>query len=85
MIKTCDDCKWTYDDAKCWTYCPHLQFVSNEMAAQKDLAFSLIGKRLRFTHMPDGDLRIESINAEGMVSIKGMSGYFAPHLFVALD
>jgi hypothetical protein len=85
MQKTCDSCARVYDDAKCWTYCPHDQFLSDESLAQKDLANRLCGKRLRFNHMPDGNLYIESVNWEGMVTIKGMPGEFAPHLFQVVE
>lgn len=49
---------------------------------QMDLAFKLVGKDLRFNHIDGGTpLRIQTVNSAGMVTIAGMSGEFAPHLF----
>jgi uncharacterized protein YodC (DUF2158 family) len=42
-----------------------------------------VGKKVRFRHQPDGPDRIISgCNLDGMVSIHGFSGWFAPDLFV---
>jgi hypothetical protein len=72
-----------YDDAECFTFCPHGRFITPEDRDRKDLAFSLIGKPLRFAHQPDGpERRIQSISGDGMVTIKDFSGEFAPHLFI---
>jgi hypothetical protein len=51
---------------------------------EKHLAISLLGKRLRFAHMPPGqmDTRITSVSYDGMVTIEGLPSEFAPHLFV---
>jgi hypothetical protein len=84
IMKTyCVKCDLEYDDAKCTTICPHEQFISDDHAAQKDLAFSLIDKDLWFAHIQTGTpFRVQSINHEGMIELQGMSGYFAPSLFV---
>lgn len=83
MTRNCEKCTATYDDAKCSTLCPHNQFISDEAAKQKDLAISLAGKDLWFAHMQEGvPFRIQSIGHTGMVSLVGMVGEFAPHLFV---
>lgn len=91
MMTTCGSCGRSYDDATRWTYCPHERFISAELAAQKDLAFSLMGKDVRFAHeSPESYTahRVQSINHSGMVTLhpdSGMVGEFAPHLFVVLE
>ncbi len=83
MITYCVKCDINYDDAKATTICPHERFISDEIAAQKDLAFSLLDKDLYFAHMREGvPFRIQSIGHDGMVELRGMVGQFAPHLFV---
>lgn len=81
MERTCEDCQRTYDDALCWTYCPHDRFISDEAAARKDLACSLLGKRLLFDGAPT---YVEAINQVGMVDVKGFTGEFEPHLFTVV-
>lgn len=86
MIMTCLKCDVSFDDAKCSTICPHVQFLPDNLLVQKDLACLLIGKDVCFAHMPDGPrYRIQSIKWDGMVELAGdeMVGEFAPHLFVA--
>ncbi len=83
MKQYCVKCDINYDDAKATTICPHERFISDEMAAQKDLAYSLLGKDLWFAHRQEGEIfRIQSIGHDGMVELRGMVGQFAPHLFV---
>jgi len=93
MIVTCQKCRRSYDDAKCWTYCPHDQFISDRAAKQKDLAFQMSGKRLRFNRDPDGKIGtydICSIGHDGMITLRTLSGQllvgeFSPHLFQSVD
>jgi hypothetical protein len=88
MKRTCETCNAVYDDAMCTTICPHEQFISDEKAKQKDLAFSLAGKPLRFNHQgPDAPwLFIQTINQDGMVTLReGYDGEFAPHLFTVIE
>ena len=83
MKKYCVNCDIEYDDAKCTTICPHEQFISDEMAAQKDLAFSLVGKPVCCAHLPDAEpMHVQSIDSTGMVTLSGMTGSFAPHILV---
>jgi hypothetical protein len=83
MRRTCYSCRVSYDDITHSTAHPHQRFISDEAAAQKDLAFSLIGKKLVFTDRPKMEpFAIESIGAHGMVTIRGLTGEFAPSLFV---
>jgi hypothetical protein len=82
MERTCDDCAAIYDDAERSTICPHGRFLSPELQAQKDLAISLIGKTLRWANEPGGEtLRIQSVGWNGLVTLVGWSGEFAPHCF----
>ncbi len=82
MQVTCENCDACYDDARCWTYCPHDRFISDEDVARKDLAYSLVGKQLLFDGAPT---YVEAISGRGMVDIKGFSGEFAPHLFTVVE
>jgi hypothetical protein len=86
MVVICNECSKKYDDKDCSTICPHEEFLPKEIQVQKDLAFGLIGKRLRFAHEannPNGkDVRIMCIGWDGMVQLHGWTGEFAPSLFV---
>jgi len=86
MFVTCKDCNLRFDDSVRSTLCPHTRFISEANRKQKDLAFSLVGKKLRFAHQvddPNGeDVYIQSINQDGMVTLRGWSGEFTPTLFV---
>ena len=84
MQTTCLICQSSYDDADCYTICPHEPLMSLAQREQKKLAISLLGKDLRFHHMTPQDpiYRIESIDWEGMVILRGVAGQFAPNLFI---
>lgn len=48
-----------------------------------DDQLELIGKDLCFAHEPNGPVRrVQAVGWNGMVTIAGMAGEFAPHLFV---
>lgn len=83
MMIQCGECDEWYDDAKCDTGHPHDRFISDEDAAQKDLAIALLGKEVLFHHMPvsAAGFHVTSINFEGMVTLKELPGFFAPHIF----
>jgi hypothetical protein len=86
MTRTCEMCHRTYDDAACWTFCPHEEVLTPSLRAQKDLAISLFGHHLRWAHDTDltGDVvHVESMNYSGMVTLRERqyAGEFAPHLF----
>jgi hypothetical protein len=81
MTTTCPQCKTVYDDAKCWTYCPHDRFISDEDAARKDAAFKILGKHVYFAGTPEKTYVVTSISGTGMVTLDTLSGEFAPHLF----
>lgn len=85
MRVKCEECFLIYDDAVRLTYCPHDKFMSDESLKQKDLGLSLIGKDLWFAHMQEGTKhRVQGVGHNGMVTISGMAGEFAPHLFVVV-
>lgn len=53
---------------------------------QLPAAVSLLGKRVAFHHAPEAQsMLVESVTWEGMVTIAGMAGEFAPHLFVVKE
>lgn len=88
MWRRCERCSRLYDDMVASTVCPHERFLSPELQAQKDLALSLIGKDLRWAHDACGEcgvVRIQSVGWNGMVTLQGWSGEFAPHVFVIID
>lgn len=93
MIVQCRNCLRPYDDAVCWTLCPHARFIDEKTARDKDLAFSLMGKSIRFSHDPDGKIgtyTVQSMNYQGMVTLRitggqVMVGEFSPHLFTVVE
>jgi hypothetical protein len=56
---------------------------------QRELAESLVGKHVRFAHLPDTSqappIYVRGATANGMVLLEGFAGYFAPHLFVVWE
>lgn len=86
MITTCLTCRVTYDDAEQFTICPHRLLLPVADMERKKEALALSGKRIRFAHMPeDAEVRITSICWNGMVTLEGFAGEFAPHLFVVVE
>jgi hypothetical protein len=80
----CSQCDSSYDDAERLTFCPHEPIMDEDDLAQKKAALALLGKELFFAHQPEGPFhRIQSINWNGMITLDGMPGEFAPHLFGA--
>jgi hypothetical protein len=52
------------------------------MKAQWEMGLALLGNKVRFNHWPEGTgKQCWALTFEGMVSIEGMTGEFAPHLF----
>lgn len=85
MLITCEKCQLPFDDAVCWTVCPHERFISPENAAQKDAGMKLLGKRVRFAHMKEAAGFVNSMGHDGMVTLETLSGEFAPHVFVVME
>ncbi len=86
MMVTCGLCRERYDDADCDTGCPHPLIMPRADLEQKKLAIELLGKEVRFAHQERGPwYRIQSMSWNGMLTLEGMSGEFAPHLFVACE
>jgi hypothetical protein len=72
-----------YDDARRSTICPHNKLMSDEDMDRKELAMSLTEKKLQFASDPDRPaVEIQSISWNGMVTLRGWAGEFAPHLFI---
>lgn len=83
MRVQCGDCYSIFDDAEKLTFCPHDPIMPADDLEQKKLGLSLIGKPIRFAHEPDGPNRsVQAIGWNGMVTLQGMVGEFAPHLFI---
>lgn len=83
MNVTCQQCGAVFDDAIRNTICPHPEIKSSAHRLQHEMAMGLIGKQIRFHHLPPGSgVRCYGVTFEGMVSIEGLPGEFAPHLFV---
>ena len=83
MLVSCKDCGSEFDDAARLTFCPHDEIMPADDLEQKKLGLALIGKPVRFAHEPNGPVRsVQSVGWNGMVTLEGMAGEFAPHLFV---
>jgi hypothetical protein len=80
-------CGKFFDDAERSTICPHPLIMPREDLDRKIAAIELLGKCVRFALSPESGpfYRVESINFIGMLSLAGMAGEFAPHLFVVRD
>lgn len=56
------------------------------MKTQMQLAEALVGRHVRFAHLPANcyptPIRVIEATPTGMIRLAGWSGYFAPHLFV---
>jgi hypothetical protein len=88
MNTECPQCRLRYDDAERSTVCPHDRFLTPEIQKQKDLALSLVGKDLHWAHAAAGTgevLRVQSVGWNGMVTLYGWSGEFAPWLFRVVE
>lgn len=85
MTVTCGFCRERYDDADCVTLCPHALIMPRGDLEQKKLAITLLGKEVRFAHQEVNPTwyRITSMGWNGMLTLDGLPGEFAPHLFVA--
>ncbi len=89
MIVTCRKCGKSFDDACRFTYCPHRLFLTRDEAEQKDLGLKLLmdGKPVRFAHQRESgpSYRINACGRMGMLTLEGLAGEFAPHLFVQVE
>lgn len=86
MNVTCPDCGKRYDDADRLTLCPHELIMPAADLERKKAAIALMdgGTTVRFNHQQDSgpDFHIQAIDFFGMVTLRELSGTFAPHLFV---
>ena len=92
MKTTCPSCTLVYDDTTHWTYCPHDRFISDEVAARKDLGYRLLGKQVTLapltaitTRGPSPVRRVESVTREGYVTLSGIPGRVAPEVLHIVD
>ena len=86
MTVQCESCRKTFDDADCTTICPHDLIMPAAMLEQKKRGLALLEKPIRFNHHSSSErLRVQSVGWDGMVTLHGMAGEFAPHLFTILD
>lgn len=85
MMMKCKSCGEMYDDARRFTFCPHDEFISEDIAARKDRACELAGKKLRFRSSRTR-CEISAVASNGMVMLKGWSyALFSPDLFEVVD
>lgn len=83
MNTICNSCGVTLDDADRSTICPHPLIMPADDLAQKKAGLALMDRDICFAHEPDGLVRrVQYVTWNGMVGLHGMSGEFAPHLFV---
>lgn len=76
MIVTCQECQKEYDDALCFTFCPHNQFISEEAAKRKDHAFKVFDSRKKYRVKGTEIIgEVASIDHFGMVSFRGRDLY----------
>lgn len=83
MKVRCETCSTDFDDADRLTFCPHELIMPAADLAQKKMGLALCERDICFQHMPAGPVhRVQSVSWNGMVTLHGMAGEFAPHLFV---
>lgn len=82
-IVQCEKCGAIIDDADRTTICPHDLIMPAADLEQKKAGLELIGKDICFAHQLNGPHhRVQSCSWNGMITLQGMAGEFAPHLFV---
>ena len=84
MVIQCLTCELYFDDAECTTICPHVERLPLWQMKRQALALPLMDKMVRFAHMPKGSptYRVHDVSWAGLVTLEGMAGEYAPHLFV---
>jgi hypothetical protein len=83
MIVTCGQCSVDYDDAVRLTICPHNRFMRAEDLQQKIAGLALLGRRVRFrsgAFAREDVRRVWAVGWEGLVSLEGLAGEYAPSL-----
>lgn len=86
MTRKCEECSKIYDDAECWTTCPHESFKPKAMMEQWEQGRKLIGKQVHFLHQtPAEAYTVDSLLYDGMVGLHELPGWFAPHLFKLIE
>lgn len=83
MQTECPKCGASYDDADRSTVCPHALIMPADDLARKKAGLALLERDICFAHEPGGPIRrVQSVAWNGMITLHGMAGEFAPHLFV---
>lgn len=74
MVVTCVNCKLTYDDAECLTFCPHAALAPKEVLNRKDQAYKVFDSKKKY-RVKETDLvgRVTSIDHLGYVSLSSGS------------
>lgn len=89
MNRRCQDCNQVYDDARASTICPHTELMPRHDMDRKIAAIELMdkaqGKYLRFRGQAEGRYRLQAVSWDGMITVDGFSGEFAPHLFEVVE
>ncbi len=85
MENTCPSCTLIYDDTTHWTYCPHDRFISDEVAARKDLGHALLGKQVSIGSLTTRTRRVDAVTWEGYVILDGLPGRLAPEVLCVVD
>lgn len=86
MRVICAQCREYFDDADRSTICPHDLLMPQDLLDQKKLGLALLGRQVRFNHMTSGrTMRVESVQWDGMITVEGLVGLFAPHLFTVVS
>lgn len=59
-----------------------LEEIERETEIRKQLAAKLMGRHVRFNHLPQSEpLTVQSVGRDGMITISGFAGEFAPDCF----
>jgi hypothetical protein len=76
VIVTCEECQKTYDDAECFTFCPHDPFMDPVDLERKKRAIQIFDTRKTYK-VKDSERKgtITSVDYKGFVSLSGGSIY----------
>lgn len=101
MIVTCPKCNLNYDDARCFTTCPHYPLMSDSDMDRKDAGIDLLnrarGRHVRFIdglqlhpdfpQSADGRYTIQWMRWDGWVGLAdtGNEWVYPPGVFEVID
>ena len=79
MLRRCEGCEVTYDDALASTLCPHAALKSAEAEVRWAAATAILGHRVRLRGRPEAPVcKCSWMNHDGIVGFDGVSGEFNP-------